>query len=354
MGVYRKGEDWYIDYYVNGLRKREKIGQSKKLAMMVLKKRKVEIAEGRYLDIKQDNKIAFSELARKYLELPEVKSKKSYERDKLSVKELLTFFGDRKLNTITPSLIDSYKQQRLKQPSKRRIGQSITPASVNRELACLKYMFNLFIKNRLIENNPVKLVKMCRENNERDRVLDKEEFERLLECSPDYLKDILLVAYYTAMRKSEILKLKWNKVDLKKGFIRLRAEDTKTGEGRAIPINNVLTDVFKRCIRYLHCDFVFTKDGKPVENGSLRADFQKAAEKAGIEDFIFHDLRHTCITNWRRQGHDYFKIMKASGHKTLTVFKRYNTVDEEDLKSLVVQVEGINQVLRDKSSEKIV
>jgi integrase len=58
------------------------------------------------------------------------------------------------------------------------------------------------------------------------------------------------------------------------------------------------------------------------------------------KDFTPHDFRHTCITNWRRKGHDYFKIMKASGHKTLAVFKRYDTVDEDDLKSLAVQ-EGI-------------
>ena len=111
MGVYRKADCWYIDYYLNGLRKREKIGQSKKLAQMVLKKRKIEIAEGRYLDIKQDNKIAFSDLATKYLQLPEVKSKRSYERDVISVRELVSFFGDRKLNVITPSLIKSFKQQ---------------------------------------------------------------------------------------------------------------------------------------------------------------------------------------------------------------------------------------------------
>ena len=63
--------------------------------------------------------------------------------------------------------------------------------------------------------------------------------------------------------------------------------------------------------------------------------FKTACRLAGIENFTFHDLRHTCINNWRLQGHDFFRIMAASGHKTMSVFKRYNTVSEEELKSLV-------------------
>ena len=67
----------------------------------------------------------------------------------------------------------------------------------------------------------------------------------------------------------------------------------------------------------------------------LRRGFNAACKRAGIEDFTFHDLRHTAINNWRLQGHDYFRIMAATGHKTMTVFKRYNTVSQEELRALV-------------------
>ena len=63
--------------------------------------------------------------------------------------------------------------------------------------------------------------------------------------------------------------------------------------------------------------------------------FTTACRRAGIEGFTFHDLRHTAINNWRLQGHDYFRIMAASGHKTMSVFKQYNTVSKEELKALV-------------------
>jgi integrase len=134
------------------------------------RQRKIEIAEGRYLDIKQDNKIAFTELAKRYLQLPEVKRKRSYYREELSVRTSISFCGDRKLNTIT---------------------------------------------HALIENNPAKFVQMCEENNVSNRVLSKDEFERLLSYVPDFIRDIILVVYYTAIRIGKILNLQWSRVDLK-------------------------------------------------------------------------------------------------------------------------------------------
>ena len=75
----------------------------------------------------------------------------------------------------------------------------------------------------------------------------------------------------------------------------------------------------------------------------LKEDFRNACKKAGIENFSFHDLRHVAINSWRKAGHDYFKIMKATGHKTMAVFKRYNTVDDEELKSLAMDTSKESQ-----------
>jgi integrase len=117
------------------------------------------------------------------------------------------------------------------------------------------------------------------------------------------------------MRKSEILGLLWDRIDLVNGFIRLLPEDTKSGEGRLIPLNKELTELFKKIIKCLHHDFVFTRDNKPIKN--IREVFSKVCREAGVEDFTFHDFRHTFITRKRREGHDPIKIMKATGHKTV-------------------------------------
>jgi integrase len=106
--------------------------------------------------------------------------------------------------------------------------------------------------------------------------------------------------------------------------IRPRPQDTKTDEGRLVPLNQELLKMFKAMPRGLPGVPVFTYKGNSVS--CIKKSFMTACKRAKVENFCFHDLRHTAINNWRLQGHDYFRIMAASGHKTMEVFKRYNTV----------------------------
>jgi integrase len=94
-----------------------------------------------------------------------------------------------------------------------------------------------------------------------------------------------------------------------------------------------LVEMFKAIPRGLPNMPVFTYQGRSI--GEIKRSFATACKTAGIEDFTFHDLRHTAINNWRQAGHDYFRIMAVSGHKTMSVFKRYNTVDREEIRKLV-------------------
>jgi integrase len=190
--------------------------------------------------------------------------------------------------------------------------------------------------------NLVASVSLERENNTRDRVLSREEFDRLLAAAPMHLKPILLTAYYTGMRRGELLKLTWDRVDLKAGVIRLRPEDTKTQEGRIIPLTKELTQVFQQSTIYLTLDgnrmpYVFTYGGKRI--GAIRRAFETACQRAGISGVVFHDLRHTFVTNMRRAGVDYFRIMAITGHRTMDVFKRYHTIDQDDLRLAVSQLD---------------
>ena len=114
----------------------------------------------------------------------------------------------------------------------------------------------------------------------------------------------------------------------------MRLEDTKTNEARLIPLTAELVEMFKAMPRGLPGVRVFQYQGKAFGSTFQKA-FNTANKLAGIEDFSFHDLRHTAINNWRLAGHDFFRIMVVSGHKNMTVFKRYNTVSEEELKALV-------------------
>jgi integrase len=234
----------------------------------------------------------------------------------------------------------------------------VTPATVNRELACLKHMFNVArqgligLKGGLPAANPMASVRLERERNERDRVLTADEFQRAYEAAPAWLQPMLLIAYHTGMRQGEIRSLRWDQVDLKTGTIRLKSTDTKTDEGRCIPLNQALTSVLKPATRYMRCPWVFINpalleawQGNPeagdprYRTSSITHAFRRACRRAGVANATFHDLRHTFVTNMRRAGVDYFRIMAITGHKTMTVFKRYNTVDDRDLRQAMQQMD---------------
>ena len=104
---------YWIEYYFEGRRIRERIGTSYKLALATLAKRKAAIAEGRYLDKPQGTRLRFGALMDWYLGLPAIKAKRSYDRDCLSARHLKAFFKDRLVKDLKPSMVDKYKQERL-------------------------------------------------------------------------------------------------------------------------------------------------------------------------------------------------------------------------------------------------
>jgi integrase len=206
-------------------------------------------------------------LAAWYLELPEVKAKRSFNRDIQLLANLLPHFGDKLLKDVTPALVEAYKQKRLTEPSGRTPTKFTAPATVNREVACLKAIFNKAIANERAERSPFQgiKIKMLKENNERDRILSLEEYTRLLAHSSLQIRPIIKVAYYTGMRQGEILFLTWGQVDLKEGFIRLAPEHTKTNEGRFVPLNRELIEMFRAMPRGLSGVRVFFLiKGKPL------------------------------------------------------------------------------------------
>ena len=158
----------------------------------------------------------------------------------------------------------------------------------------------------------------------------------------------------TGMRKGEILSLTWDKVNLKSRFIDLEPEDTKDREARNIPICDELYKILYAMPNRIQAsgkdNHVFLYRGKPVAD--IRRGLKDACKKAGIKygrfvkgGFIFHDLRHTFNTNMRKSGVAESVIMKITGHSTREMFDRYNTVDEDDTRKAVKQLEGFLQVL---------
>jgi len=269
---------------------------------------------------------------------------------------LQAYFRGKRVSEITPALVEQYRAWRKSTLSVRQ--RPIAPSTINRELSCLKRMFAVACKGLRVlpggipPTNPLQHVSLEPERHIRDRVLSPEEFDRVVEMADDWLRPILLVAYHTGMRQGEIRSLRWEQLDPKTGCMRLGAHDTKNGEGRLIPLNRTLLDRFGTLPRYLGSPYVFPHPGKLAAwqvdteavdvryHGSyISHRFARACQKADVANVTFHDLRHTFVTNARRAGIDYFRIMAISGHKTMLVFKRYHTIDAGDLTQAIHQMD---------------
>jgi integrase len=350
------GKVYWIEFYIDGRRKRERIGPNKAAAEQRLREALKLRAEERYIDKDPAARITLAEICAWYLNLPEVKAKDSYGRDRDFIRHLKRLLGEKtKIKTLNPGRLESYQQQRLQEKSPRRFKELLpgtggekafletgngegdperekantSPAEVNRETACLKAILNRAVRHGKLQHNPISGLRKLSENNIRMRLLTPDQFERLLEACPRYLIPVVIVAFYMGLRKAEIIHLIWPQVDLEKGFVRLPPGMTKTDQARVIPIHPAVKAMLAVLPRGLHTDRVFLRNGVPFDD--FKKSFRSACNKAGISDFTFHDLRHCALNNLRLAGNDYFKIMALSGHQTMSCFKRYNLVTEEEL-----------------------
>lgn len=324
MGIFKKHGNWYIDYYdQNRKRRREKIGPNKRQAEIVLQKRKVEVAENKFLDVRKTRKIRFDNFAKEYLEVYAKPNKKSWRRDRISIDNLTTFFGNRHLHEIGPIDIEKYKRS--------RIGK-VTKSTINRELACLKTIFNKAIEWGKAYNNPVRKIKFFPENNRRLRYLTKEEIKTLYDACCDHLKPIIMVAITTGMRKSEILNLKWEDVDFHQRIIYLI--DTKNNEKREIPMNDAAFDTLLKVKKHSNSPYIFcNNDGKPYTD--IKKGFYAALRRSGIKNFRFHDLRHTFASHLAMAGVDLHTIKELLGHKDIKMTQRYAHLSPDHKRSAV-------------------
>ena len=302
---------WYVDYYVNGRRKRE-AALNKDMAEDLLHKRKIQIKENKFFDIQKDCKLTFRQLSQQYLEYCENGNKKSWKRtDAVFVKHLDAHFGDMLVREINPEDIEAYKNQRKEQvrPSKAKSPKvKIKPSTINHELSCLRIIINKAIYEwRDKDNkrlplfpgpNPASRFKRLKETM-RERFLSKGELIRLLEVSSPELRNFILIAVSTGMRKGEIQGILPEHVSLENNYVFL--PETKNGEKRYVPTNETVKSILSKPFNFAY---------------NPRKAFKTALTKAKIENLHIHDLRHSFASYLAHLGVDLYTIAVLLGHKT--------------------------------------
>ena len=333
--IYRRGKVYWVRYYRNGKPHAESTHSKKlKVAKEVLKQREGEISKGEIPGI-YFAKVRFDELADDFLADYRVNGKKTLERAEFAKKNLADFFGGMRVTEISTAKIQEYIEKRME--------KGLANGSNNRELAGLKRMFHLGAQCTPPKVGQIPYLPMLKESNVRKGFFEHNEFLALRAALPDYLKSVVTFAYHTGWRKSEILNLTWSKVDVQQGIVRLDPGETKNDEARTLYLNEELLKEIHGLFtkRRLGCPSVFHRNGHPFRD--FRDSWEKACKTAGLWAMdekkermaptrLFHDFRRTGIRNMIRSGIPERVAMMVSGHKTRTVFDRYNIVSQEDLK----------------------
>lgn len=251
---------------------------------------------------------------------------------------LRPFFGSMKPERVTTQEIRRFQVEKLK-------GQKpLSPASVNRALAVLRRAYTL------AEIEPPRIEKL-REDNVRKGFLEDSDFWYLYSALAPHLRPLTLFCYETGCRKSEALGLRWSQIEftLDGSFVRLNPGETKNKRGRVIPISKLLRDLLfdihngQIVEMKPHPEYVFSFRGERLKN--FRTGWEKATKRAGMPDLLFHDLRRSAVRNMVRAGVPEAVCMAVSGHKTRSIFDRYNVTDEADLLNAMKAMEAKRDAL---------
>ncbi len=332
---------YWISYRLpGGKTRRESVGFSIKEAQDAEGKRKSQKRENKIFDILPEAKMTFNELTKWYLGLKKVRALGSFWRIEIALNKFNSEFGDTIVSQIKAADLENYQANRL--------DEGKAPATIDQEVGGARTMIIKAFDNDMVGGDTLRTFKragkMLKGNaNARDRILSQEEYKILMIHLPAHLKPIFSTGFYTGMRASEILKLTWDRINLKTRFIKLEAEDTKDKEAREIPILDELYIILKEIPRNLHSNYVFLYNGKPIKDtsGSLKRACRLAEIPYGRfvkNGFVFHDLRHTFNTNMRKAGVPESVIMEITGHSTRVMFDRYNTIDREDKQQAVARL----------------
>lgn len=335
-GVYRRGKMWYIRYRdQNGKPHAERVGPSKALALKVIEKRRTEVAERRFFPA---TGIPFEEIVNDAITLAResFKSKHPDKEFKPGNYEIIKkWFCGRSADSITPSEIAAKLAE-----------HTDVPATFNRFRVAISHAYKIAVENKKIRENIGRLVKMRKEDNERVRYLNQLQPEKgredeetrlrkaIRKLYPDKEAEIDL-ALHAGMRWAEQYELLWTNVDLVHSRIKLIR--TKGGRTQHIPINAEAKRALAR-LRALHPKSAVVCPARDYWEHRVWWDAVISAAK--VEDFRWHDLRHTFASRLVMSGVDIFTVTRLMRHKNIQVTMRYAHLADKHLASAVNKLVG--------------
>lgn len=328
---------WWIQFSVRGRVIREAGGRTEKEARRRLRERLRQVCGGQFLGLESE-RLTVDKLLDGYLGHLR-QTAKSPETAACHAKPVRAALGFRRVCDLATGELEQYQQERL--------AAGKAPQTVDHELGALRAALRLAKQHERIGRVPH--VPMFHSDNRREGFFEEEEFRAVLAHLPEPVSDVALFAYLSGWRRGEVVPLRWEHVDRREREVRLT--DSKNGRGRILPLVGELWDLMERRSTARQCELpsgetalsplVFHGGGRPV--GDFRKVWAAACVAAGVGRFvelskgkrryegrIFHDLRRTAVRDMVRAGTSQSVAMSISGHRTISVFLRYDIASTED------------------------
>jgi len=320
---------WQYSWMFEG-RYHRKIARTKTEARRALESIRTKIAEGRYMDKRQEQHTPFEQACKRFLEWGKSHLREStFVGDVHLVKLWKPHFGGKSLDRIRPDEIENYRTQRVENTSKR---------TADYDLSRLRRLFSLSIKWGLCKDNPAKKVDLFHADRRKDRFISESEEALLFQYLDPRIAGHVLFLLNTGLRTGELASLTWENVDLRRGpfgYVTVTADKSKSKKTRHVPLTESARKVLDSLPRSIRSeDFVFSRlNGR--NDGLLKKAFKKAVEKAKLKEVSLHTLRHTYASRLVMAGVDLPTVKELMGHSSIQTTMRYAHLSRPHLEEAV-------------------
>lgn len=330
MALCKRNNIWWIRFSHNGKRIQRSTGTSNKQAAQELHDRiKADLWRQCKLNEKPDR--LWQEAVVRWLK--ESTYKRSLKDDKRQLKWVNLYLNNKKLSEINSDMIEEI--------AKKKEESNVTPATVNRLLALIRSILRKAeLKWKWIEKAPS--VEIRHEGEKRERWLTQEEIKRLLKELPLHLADLVSFSLATGLRQANVLGLRWKDVSLEKRHAMIHASQSKNKISIPVPLNFDAVSIIRKQLGK-HLEFVFTYKGKPIKQCNTAA-WRKALKRARIENFRWHDLRHTWASWHVQNGTSLQELQMLGGWSSFDIVLRYAHLNSDHLKEAAERIVGAKLV----------
>lgn len=300
------------------------------------------IREGRYFPISEAKRHTVANLVDRYIKTILPTKPKSEAKQSQQLKWWRDRLGVYSLKDLTPALIAECRDELLNAESNRK--KRYSPATVNRYLAALSHACTIAVKEwAWMQDNPVLKIRKPSEPPGRVRYLSDDEREKLMKACKESKNKLLYLAVVlglsTGAREMEIWGLRWEQVDIERGFLFLRPSDTKNNESRTLPLRGLALQLMKEHLEHTETPHGFVFPGKTVSKPTdFRTAWETALRRAKIENFTYHDLRHSTASYLAMNNASLSEIAEILGHKTLQMVKRYAHLSPEHTAKVIASM----------------